>query len=175
MCYLRTSVLISGSSVCDDLLMRSSFVNSFSCNIMLYEFDLQCFCCTTLRDVIFAEWCSVSVMSTTCVLQHAVVRGVTAFAHPARQKRATSPCHRADVGTTPPTAAADPPLERPPAARKAKSPPPHPSFSLLAELRRRKGAASGSHQSRRPTRCSACLFGDGIGELFRIHLVLNLK
>ena len=45
---------------------------------MMYEFDLQCFCCTTLRDVIFAERCSVSVMSTTCVLKHAVVRGVTA-------------------------------------------------------------------------------------------------
>ena len=55
-----------------------SVVNSFSCNIKLFVFDLQCFCCTTPRDVIFAERCSVSVMSTTCVLQHAVVHGVTA-------------------------------------------------------------------------------------------------
>ena len=29
--------------------------------------DPQCFCCTTLRDVIFTEWCSVDVMSTTIV------------------------------------------------------------------------------------------------------------
>ena len=40
--------------------------------------DSQCFCCTTLRDVIFTERCSVSVMSTTCILQHEVVHGVTA-------------------------------------------------------------------------------------------------
>ena len=63
------------------LLMTSCeiiIVNSFGFNNMLYVFDLQCFCCTTLRDVIFAERCSVSVMSTTCVLQHVVVRGVTA-------------------------------------------------------------------------------------------------
>src|SRR3954471_3957004 len=29
--------------------------------------DPQCFCCTTLRDVIFTERCSVDVMSTTIV------------------------------------------------------------------------------------------------------------
>jgi hypothetical protein len=37
-----------------------------------------CFCCTTLRDVILAERCSASVISTTCILQHAVVCWVTA-------------------------------------------------------------------------------------------------
>jgi hypothetical protein len=39
--------------------------------------DPQCFCCTTLRDVIFANWYFVSVMSTNCTLQHAVVYWVT--------------------------------------------------------------------------------------------------
>ena len=29
--------------------------------------DPQCFCCTTLRDVIFTEQCSVDVMSMTIV------------------------------------------------------------------------------------------------------------
>jgi hypothetical protein len=38
----------------------------------------QCFCCTILRDVIFVEACSASVISTTCILQHAVVCWVTA-------------------------------------------------------------------------------------------------
>jgi hypothetical protein len=38
----------------------------------------QCFYCTTLRDVILAERCSASVMSRTCILQHAVVCWVTA-------------------------------------------------------------------------------------------------
>jgi hypothetical protein len=37
----------------------------------------QCFCCTILRDVIFVEACSASVISTTCILQHAVVCWVT--------------------------------------------------------------------------------------------------
>jgi hypothetical protein len=40
--------------------------------------DPQYFCCTTLRDVIFVELSSISVISTTCVLQHAVVCWVTA-------------------------------------------------------------------------------------------------
>jgi hypothetical protein len=35
------------------------------------------FCCTTLRDVIFAEWYFVNVISTTGILQHAVVCRVT--------------------------------------------------------------------------------------------------
>jgi hypothetical protein len=39
---------------------------------------LQCFCCTILRDVIFVEACSASVISMTCILQHAVVCWVTA-------------------------------------------------------------------------------------------------
>jgi hypothetical protein len=38
----------------------------------------QCFCCTILRDVIFVEACSASVISTTCILQYAVVCWVTA-------------------------------------------------------------------------------------------------
>jgi hypothetical protein len=38
----------------------------------------QCFCCTILRDVIFVEACSASVISTTCILQHAMVCWVTA-------------------------------------------------------------------------------------------------
>jgi hypothetical protein len=42
----------------------------------------QCFCCTILRDVIFVEACSASVMSTTCILQHAVVCWVTAAGRP---------------------------------------------------------------------------------------------
>ena len=39
------------------------------------------FCCTTLRDVIFAEWYSVNVISTTGILQHAVVCRVTTKVH----------------------------------------------------------------------------------------------
>jgi hypothetical protein len=39
---------------------------------------LHCFCCTILRDVMFVEACSASVISTTCILQHAVVCWVTA-------------------------------------------------------------------------------------------------
>jgi hypothetical protein len=38
----------------------------------------QCFCSTILRDVIFMEACSTSIISTTCILQHAVVCWVTA-------------------------------------------------------------------------------------------------
>jgi hypothetical protein len=38
----------------------------------------QCFCCTILRDVIFVEACSASVISMTCILQHVVVCWVTA-------------------------------------------------------------------------------------------------
>jgi hypothetical protein len=38
----------------------------------------QCFCCIILRDVIFVEACSTSVISMTCILQHAVVCWVTA-------------------------------------------------------------------------------------------------
>jgi hypothetical protein len=45
--------------------------------ISLY-LDPQCFCCTTLRDVILVEGCFTSVISTTCILQHAVVCCVTA-------------------------------------------------------------------------------------------------
>jgi hypothetical protein len=45
--------------------------------ISLY-LDPQCFYCTTLRDVILVEGCSASVISTTCILQHAVVCWVTA-------------------------------------------------------------------------------------------------
>jgi hypothetical protein len=45
--------------------------------ISLY-LDPQCFCCTTLRDVILVEGCSTSIISTTCILQHAVVCWVTA-------------------------------------------------------------------------------------------------
>jgi hypothetical protein len=41
---------------------------------------LQCFFCTILRDVIFVEACSASVISTTYILQHAVVCWVTAEA-----------------------------------------------------------------------------------------------
>jgi hypothetical protein len=37
-----------------------------------------CFYCTTLRDVILAERSSASVISTTCILQHAVVCWVAA-------------------------------------------------------------------------------------------------
>jgi hypothetical protein len=36
-----------------------------------------CFCCTTLRDVIFVKWYFMSVMSMTCIPQHAVVCWVT--------------------------------------------------------------------------------------------------
>jgi hypothetical protein len=36
------------------------------------------FCCTTPRDVIFAEWYFVNVISMTGILQHAVVCRVTA-------------------------------------------------------------------------------------------------
>jgi hypothetical protein len=39
---------------------------------------LNLLCCTTLRDVILVEGCSASVMSMTCILQHAVVCWVTA-------------------------------------------------------------------------------------------------
>ena len=39
--------------------------------------DQLCFCCTTLRDVIFADWYFAHVMSTTGILQHAVVCRVT--------------------------------------------------------------------------------------------------
>ena len=35
------------------------------------------FCCTTLRDVIFADWYFANVISTTGILQHAVVCRVT--------------------------------------------------------------------------------------------------
>jgi hypothetical protein len=50
------------------------------CNNMLISLylGLQCFCCTTLMDVIFVEACFASVISTTCILQHAVVCWVTA-------------------------------------------------------------------------------------------------
>ena len=41
--------------------------------------DLAMFCCTTLRDVIFAEWYFANVISTTGILQHAVVCRVTTF------------------------------------------------------------------------------------------------
>ena len=37
-----------------------------------------CFCCAILRDVIIVERCSMNIMSTTCVLQNAVVCWVTA-------------------------------------------------------------------------------------------------
>jgi hypothetical protein len=47
------------------------------CGSVLY-LGLQCFCCTILRDAIFVEACSASVISTTCILQHAVVCWVTA-------------------------------------------------------------------------------------------------
>jgi hypothetical protein len=46
--------------------------------ILVCILDPQCFCCTTLRDVIIVEGCSASVISTTCILQHAVVCWVTA-------------------------------------------------------------------------------------------------
>jgi hypothetical protein len=46
-------------------------------SISLYS-DPQCFCCTTLRDLILVEGCSASVISTTCILQHALVCWVTA-------------------------------------------------------------------------------------------------
>jgi hypothetical protein len=52
-----------------------------------------CFCCTTLRDVILAEQCSASVMSMTCILQHAVVCWVTA------QPKTTTPKKPSSVGT----------------------------------------------------------------------------
>jgi hypothetical protein len=35
--------------------------------------DPRCFCCTTLRDVIFIKQCFVSVVSTNRALQHAAV------------------------------------------------------------------------------------------------------
>jgi hypothetical protein len=47
-------------------------------NIISLYLDPQCFCCTTLRDVILVEGCSASVISMTCILQHAVVCWVTA-------------------------------------------------------------------------------------------------
>jgi hypothetical protein len=52
----------------------------FGCNNMKFSLYLgpQCFCCTILRDVIFVEDCSASVISTTCILQHVVVCWVTA-------------------------------------------------------------------------------------------------
>jgi hypothetical protein len=51
------------------------------CNNIMISLYLgpQCFCCTILRDVIFVEAWSASVMSTTCILQHAVVCWVTAI------------------------------------------------------------------------------------------------
>jgi hypothetical protein len=55
--------------------------------ISLY-LGLQCFCCTILRDAIFVEACSASVISTTCILQHAVVCWVTAGSLERRRKTA---------------------------------------------------------------------------------------
>ena len=37
-----------------------------------------CFCCAILRYVIIVEQCSINIISTTCVLQNAVVCWVTA-------------------------------------------------------------------------------------------------
>jgi hypothetical protein len=48
-----------------------------ACNIKCLNKRPLCFCCTTLRDVIFVKWYFTSVMSTTCILQHAVVCWVT--------------------------------------------------------------------------------------------------
>jgi hypothetical protein len=50
------------------------------CNNIKFSLYLgpQYFCCTILRDVIFVEGCSASIISTTCILQHAVVCWVTA-------------------------------------------------------------------------------------------------
>jgi hypothetical protein len=39
------------------------------------------FCCTTLGDAIFADWYFVNVISTTAILQHAVVCRVTTCLH----------------------------------------------------------------------------------------------
>jgi hypothetical protein len=50
----------------------------WACNNKSLYVDPQYFCCTTLRDVILVEWSFISVISTTCVLQHAVVCWVTA-------------------------------------------------------------------------------------------------
>ena len=45
------------------------------------------FCCTTLRDVIFAEWYFVNVISTSGILKHAVVcRVTTIIKHPGLEK-----------------------------------------------------------------------------------------
>ena len=38
-----------------------------------------CFCCAILRDVIIVERCFMNIISTTCVLQNAVVCWVTAI------------------------------------------------------------------------------------------------
>ena len=59
-------------------MLRSSLCKHISvCNISCM-FGPAMFLMYPLRDVIFAERCSVSVMSTTCVKQHAVVRWVIA-------------------------------------------------------------------------------------------------
>jgi hypothetical protein len=55
----------------------SKLLYIWACNNKSLYVDPQCFYCTTLRDVIFVEWSFISVISTTCVLQHAVVCGVT--------------------------------------------------------------------------------------------------
>jgi hypothetical protein len=50
-----------------------------------------CFCCTTLRDVILAERCSASVMSTTCILQHEWYAGSPHVPHPMGPSPSASP------------------------------------------------------------------------------------
>ena len=54
------------------------FCKELSCNPIAMPWTRICFCCTTLVDVILMKRCFVSVMSTTCALQHAVVCWVTA-------------------------------------------------------------------------------------------------
>jgi hypothetical protein len=45
----------------------------FVCTSINMHWTHICFCSTTLRDVILVEPYFIGVMSTTCVLQHAVV------------------------------------------------------------------------------------------------------
>ena len=66
------------------------FCKSQSCNSIDIPWTRICFCCTTLRDIIRAKRCFTCVISTTCILHHAVVCWVTAgllVGDPAKARR----------------------------------------------------------------------------------------
>jgi hypothetical protein len=67
--YLSFSVAVNTKHLRCSLCWEHFGIIALVCNKMWISLYLgpQCFCCTILRDVIFVEACSASVISTTCI------------------------------------------------------------------------------------------------------------